>query len=425
MTSVTARLSETTRQRVERGAGDLGAAASQRMEEQHAWYRDLPAQERSWVSLVAQAGIANFIAWLRSEGSTGEGTLDVFGTAPRELTRSINLSQTLDLIRCVVDVVEQDVVALAEPEDEWLLREAVLRYSREIAFAAAHVYAQAAEQRGAWDARLEALVVDAVLRGEADDSLQSRAAALGWGSTTDVAVVAGTTPRAGTGSNADPAAVLDALHRAAARLGVVTLAAVHGTELVCILGQVDDPLEAAQRLAPHFGDGPVVVGPPVPHLFAAGRSARAALSGHAAAHAWPGAPRPVPAEGLLAERALIGDAPARSALVDRIWRPLRDTSGGTLLETAATFLESRGGLEGTARHLFVHPNTVRYRLGKVADLTGYDLTDPHEAYTVRIALTFGRLADAGVSGGRVARSRPAGDRDRSLEETSNPGRRGS
>ena len=61
------------------------------------------------------------------------------------------------------------------------MREAVLRYSREIAFAAAEVYAQAAEARGAWDARLEALVVDALLRGEADDSLRSRAAALGWG----------------------------------------------------------------------------------------------------------------------------------------------------------------------------------------------------------------------------------------------------
>ena len=41
--------------------------------------------------------------------------------------------------------------------------------------------------------------------------------------------------------------------------------------------------------------------------------------------------------------------------------------------------------------LFVHPNTVRYRLGKIADLTGYQLTDPHDAHTVRIALALGRL----------------------------------
>ena len=70
----------------------------------------------------------------------------------------------------------------------------MLRFSREIAFAAAEVYAGAAEAAGAWDARLEALVVDAVLRGEADDSMQSRASALGWGDVADVTFVVGSTP---------------------------------------------------------------------------------------------------------------------------------------------------------------------------------------------------------------------------------------
>jgi DNA-binding PucR family transcriptional regulator len=88
---------------------------------------------------------------------------------------------------------------------------------------------------------------------------------------------------------------------------------------------------------------------------------------------------------------LVGDAPARALLLDRIWKPL-SANGGTLLETAATYLESGGGLEGTARLLFVHPNTVRYRLGRIADLTGYQLTDPHDAHTVRIALALGRLS---------------------------------
>ena len=54
------------------------------------------------------------------------------------------------------------------------------RYAREVAFATAEVYARAAEARGAWDARLEALVVDSVLRAEADEAVASRASALGW-----------------------------------------------------------------------------------------------------------------------------------------------------------------------------------------------------------------------------------------------------
>jgi DNA-binding PucR family transcriptional regulator len=398
MAPATVTTSPATLQRVERAAGELSSGATRRMEASHDWYRALSAEDRSWVGLVAQAGIAAFIAWLREGGDHIPVTADVFGTAPRELTRSITLRQTLDLVRSVVDVVEQDATALAEPGEEQALRESVLRYSREIAFAAAEVYAHAAEARGAWDARLEGLVVDAVLRGEADDSMQSRAAALGWGSTTRVAVVAGSTPPGGS------AGVVDGLRRAAERVGVDTLAAVQGRRLVCIVGNVDDALAAAREVGDQFGDGPVVVGPTVPHLFAAGRSARAALAGHSCAQAWPEAPRPVAADDLLAERVLIGDAPARALMLDRIWHPL-SSGGGALLETAASYLETGGGLEGTARLLFVHPNTVRYRLGKIADLTGYQLTDPRDAHTVRIALALGRLSRPGPSAVRYS---PAG-----------------
>jgi DNA-binding PucR family transcriptional regulator len=385
MPRASVRTSAATLQRVERSAGELSSAATRRVEASHDWYRALSAEDRSWVGLVAQAGIAAFIAWLRAGGDQTPVTADVFGTAPRELTRSITLRQTLDLVRSVVDVVEQDATALAEAGEEQALREAVLRYSREIAFAAAEVYAHAAEARGAWDARLEGLVVDAVLRGEADDSMQSRAAALGWGSTTRVAVVAGSTP---PGSSAG---VVDALRRAAEQVGVDTLAAVQGRRLVCIFGNVDDSLAAAREVGDHFGEGALVVGPTVPHLFAAGRSARAALAGQSCAQAWPQAPRPVAADDLLAERVLVGDAPARALLLDRIWHPL-SASRGALLDTASAYLESGGSLEASARLLFVHPNTVRYRLGKVADLTGYQLTDPHDAHTVRIALALGRLS---------------------------------
>ena len=44
--------------------------------------------------------------------------------------------------------------------------------------------------------------------------------------------------------------------------------------------------------------------------------------------------------------------------------------------------------------LFVHPNTVRYRLRRVAEVTGYAPADPRHALTLRLALALGRLADA-------------------------------
>jgi hypothetical protein len=377
--------SAATLRSMERSSAALSTAANKHMDTHYDWYRDLSAQDRSWVGLVAQAGIAAFIAWYQDPSATPQLSANVFGTAPRELTRSISLVQTLDLVRSVVDVVEDDVAQLAAPGDEQSLREAVLRYSREVAFAAAQVYAGAAEARGAWDARLESLVVDAVLRGEADDSMQSRASALGWGSVSNVSVIAGMSPAG------NAAEVVDVIRRAASRLKVESLAAVQGQRLVVILGGLEDPSPKVGALAQYFGDGPIVIGPTVPHLFAAGRSARAALSGLVAARAWPDAPRPVLADELLVERVLAGDATARRAMIDRIYRPL-STAGKALFETAATYLDGGGGLESTARILFVHPNTVRYRLGRISVVTGYDLSQPREAHTVRLALAVGRLA---------------------------------
>ena len=79
-------------------------------------------------------------------------------------------------------------------------------------------------------------------------------------------------------------------------------------------------------------------------------------------------------------------------LVERIYRPLAAASHAPLLQTATAYLETGGSLEATARALFVHPNTVRYRLRRISDVTGYDLTAPREAWTLRIALALGRLA---------------------------------
>ena len=379
--------SAATQRSIELSAAPLSTAANKHMETHYDWYRELSAEDRSWVGLVAQAGIAAFIAWYRDPSDTPQLSVDVFGTAPRELTRSISLVQTLDLVRSVVDVVEDDVAQLAAPGDEQNLREAVLRYSREVAFAAAEVYAGAAEARGAWDARLESLVVDAVLRGEADDSMQSRASALGWGSVSHVSVIAGVSP------SGNAAEVVDLIRRGATRLKVESLAAVQGQRLVVILGGLEDPSPTVGALAHFFGDGPIVIGPTVPHLFAAGRSARAALSGLGAARAWPDAPRPVLADELLVERVLAGDATARRVMIDRIYRPL-STAGKALYETATTYLDGGRGLESTARVLFVHPNTVRYRLGRISVVTGYDLSQPREAHIVRLAIALGRLSES-------------------------------
>ena len=378
--------SEDTAERLHRAVGRLATAALRRLDETLPWYRAMPPQDRSWVGLVAQAGISAFLAWYRDPEGPLEITADVFGTAPRELTRSVSLSQTLELVRAVVDVVEENVASIAPTGGQQELREAVLRYSREVAFAAAQVYASAAEARGAWDARLEALIVDALLRGEADEVLASRAAALGWQGHEHVVVVAGTPP---PGTSED---VADELRRLARKAADDALVGLQGEHLLVVLGSSGDPRDAAAGLAARLGAGPVVVGPVVPGLADAGRSARAALAGLVAARAWPQAPRPVAADDLLPERVLAGDVTARRALVDRAWTPLQD-AGSALAETLSAYLATGRSVEGTARALFVHPNTVRYRLRRVAEVTGWDPLSPREAFVLQTAVALGLLAD--------------------------------
>ncbi|NUW30720.1 helix-turn-helix domain-containing protein [Nonomuraea sp. SMC257] len=368
--------------------GALGTAAMARMDEQLPWFRALSAEDRSWVGLVAQAGIAAFVEWFQHAGENRPTpSIEFFGTAPRELKRSISLQQTVDIVRIVVEVVEAQSDELAAPGGEDQLQQAMLRYTRDVAFAAAQVYAREAEARGSWDARLEALIVDALVRGEVDDGLHSWAAALGWTSS-PVVVIAGHAP------DDDPRAVIDGLREKGRRIGMDLLAGVQADRLIVIVGGAGSVNEAARQVVARFGPGPIVIGPEVPDLHAAARSARAALAGLKASSGWPDAPRPVHADDLLAERALDGDEDAREQLVENVYLPL---AGTPLLDTLATYLEQGTSLEATARLLFVHPNTVRYRLRKITELTGYQPTEGRSAFTLQVGLILGRLSESAVT----------------------------
>jgi DNA-binding PucR family transcriptional regulator len=107
--------------------------------------------------------------------------------------------------------------------------------------------------------------------------------------------------------------------------------------------------------------------------------------------AWPDAPRPVSADELLPERALDGDEQARAQLLSRVYDPLL-RGGSALLDTVMTYLEHGNSLEATARLLFVHPNTVRYRLRRVSELTSLMPGDGRGGFTLWVAVILGRLA---------------------------------
>ena len=268
----------------------------------------------------------------------------------------------------------------------------MLQFSREVAFATAHVYASFAENRGAWDARLEALVVDALVRGERSEELSGRAAALGWATSAPVVVWSGATPGRPWTTRTRPSAARPG------RCGSEVLVGVHADQLVVVLGGATTWTRSPTGSADEFGDGPG-------GDRAGGRRAEPRRAsrppprwpGCAPRRAWPEAPRPVAADDLLAERALDGDPLARAALDERVAGPLQ-AAGGEVLETVRAVLSSGGNLEASARAIFVHPNTVRYRLKRAAELTGFSATDPR-----------GQLDPPGGP-----RPRASSERDRSL-----------
>jgi DNA-binding PucR family transcriptional regulator len=377
---------ESLLRRIKQYSGRLATEAVHVMGERLPFFADLEASQRASVQLVVQTALVNFAEWMRNPRGDVGYTAEAFALVPQELTRRIALAQTVDMVRVTMEHFEEAVPMLARNDGQrTALTVGILRYSRNLAFAAASGYADAAEARGAWDTRMEANVVDAVVRGDIGPQLQSQAAALNWDATAPATVLVGF-PRPDRVEFAS-----EDVHEIVNRNGRAALSDVHGTWLVVIVsGHLSPTDRILAELLQAFSDEPVVIGPFASSLVAAHYSAGEAIAGMNAVAGWSGAPRPVSARELLPERALLGDPSAIAALDSDVMRPLAD-AGPALTETLDAYLDSGGAIEACARKLFVHPNTVRYRLKRIADFTGRDPTLPRDAYVLRVASTVGRL----------------------------------
>jgi DNA-binding PucR family transcriptional regulator len=377
--------------RLKQYSGRLATEAVSAMQDRLPFFAELEASQRASVALVVQTAVVNFVEWMQDPHSDVSYTAQAFELVPQDLTRRIALRHSVDMVRVTMEFFEEVVPLLARSDEQLTaLTVGILKYSRDLAFSFASAYADAAEARGTWDSRMEASVVDAVVRGDTGPELLSRAATLNWDTTAPATVVVGI-PAPGRDGSSDSERASQHVRDVAARHGRAALTDVHGTWLVAIVsGHVSPTEKFLSDLLEAFSDGPVVIGPTAPMLTAAYHSASEAISGMNAVAGWSGAPRPVLARELLPERALMGDASAIVALHTDVMRPLAD-AGPTLIETLDAYLDCGGAIEACARKLFVHPNTVRYRLKRITDFTGRDPTQPRDAYVLRVAATVGQL----------------------------------
>jgi hypothetical protein len=92
---------------------------------------------------------------------------------------------------------------------------------------------------------------------------------------------------------------------------------------------------------------------------------------------------------------LVAAAPAESArLVEVVLGPVLELPAperARLLQTLGHWFTAKGVAADAAHHLFIHPNTVRYRLRRIEELTGRSLTDPTAVADLGTALHALRL----------------------------------
>ena len=146
---------------------------------------------------------------------------------------------------------------------------------------------------------------------------------------------------------------------------------------------------ARARLVRSIGARAVVVGPSRPWLLTVG-SYRRALRAHRLLHAR-GAPAPAAydTEAHLADLVRGADPEALADLRRSSLAPLDDltpVAREKLEETLRLWLLHRGTREAVAEALFVHPQTVRYRVGQLRDLFGDSLDDPDTVRDLVVAL---------------------------------------
>ena len=226
-------------------------------------------------------------------------------------------------------------------------------------------------------------MVDGIVRGEDFGSLSSRAAALDWDPTADTLVVAGSAPPG------DRAEAVAAVAEWAGVAGRAAMAGVHGDRLVLVLAGSGAARTAAIETL--FGDGPVVRGRPGGGLRGGGGVGRR-RAGRAGRRRAPGRPRPAPSTRTTCWPngcwpATSGRPPGCGPRSTPRWPPRRRRCCAPWRPTwppAARW-------SPTARSLFVHPNTVRYRLHRVAELTGRDPWKPRDLLVLQTAVILGRL----------------------------------
>lgn len=235
------------------------------------------------------------------------------------------------------------------------------------------------------------LTFECLLAGLDDDRVVSLLNIIGWRGDFSCFAIGGE-PAESLGATAS------AVSKAIADLGgEAPLIGTYGRYvLVCMRVQAAvSPEVACTSVSGAFSAAPLYLSPVRTGAQGASHALHETLFSLQAAPSLQHAPRPLRADDLLPERALLGDEIAREELYCNVYRVLHgEHADDPTFLTVSTFLSYGGSLELTAKELNIHPNTVRYRLKRAAETTGWAATDPRDAFVLNTAIAIGRMRDA-------------------------------
>lgn len=98
---------------------------------------------------------------------------------------------------------------------------------------------------------------------------------------------------------------------------------------------------------------------------------------------------------LLVFQVLLRDRTAITDLVSTVLGPLEQARGGAqpLVDTLTAFFAASGVAAAAARRLFLSVRAVTYRLDRIKQLTGHDVAEPTQRFTLEAAVLGARLLD--------------------------------
>jgi len=287
---------------------------------------------------------------------------------PEALLAAFRQASRLMLRKSCEALAELRPVGTAELID---LTDAITAYVDELAAASTDGYSlQLREQAGERDRRRR-LLAEMLLRGGAAGSVVHEAAAgIGWAALDSVVPVV---------------LPLEQARDARFRYGTEGVVAERASDAVLLLRA--GPRAGRAQLADALSGWGAVVGPTqgwaqVPEGVRLAELATACV---------PSGPDPVFAEDHLAALALRGEPGALAVLYAHRLAPLsgiRAAQRQRLLETLRSWLLHWGSRGDVSAELFIHPQTVSYRLKRLRDLLGADLDDPTARFELLLVLAF-------------------------------------